>query len=417
MELKEFCKVNQGQEFVGIKCIDNKINVFFPIGYNISDNNKLLKKDIQLLIRILKKFQNEVTNSYGKNSFEDSFLFYEYQEVIEYFLKYGYYFEREKKYIRKDNGKINWNKTIKNIEPDIINNKLIYLDFIVEKRLLNNDSLITLINEYCVYESILKLGWLYNINLPRKPRLRFNRNVFLNCIKEKINETNNDQKKNLFFAMKRIIENTSSYSSGKNKSFGTNNFEHIWEKIIDYVYGIDNTIKKNFFPKTYWLSNNTIRQNYSLIPDTILKYNEKIFILDAKYYKYGNLPDTSSISKQIIYGEYIYQKSNYTIDPYNIFLLPFSKQDDCQNLKNIGFAVSNWKDLKNNFEKVIAIYIDVKYLMENISRLDDKKITDLINTIQDFLNETNNLYVSEENIKKIYNNNPRVEPVDFHIGL
>ena len=92
------------------------------------------------------------------------------------------------------------------------------------------------------------------------------------------------------------------------------------------VYGEKD--KEKFYPKIYWRltgSSKTFefdseKQN-SLRPDTIMitnrgKPNQKIFVLDSKYYRYGatknpnHLPDSASVVKQLAYAEYIDNPKN-----------------------------------------------------------------------------------------------------------
>ena len=63
-------------------------------------------------------------------------------------------------------------------------------------------------------------------------------------------------------------------------------------------------------------------------------HNNNIYILDAKYYKYGatknpfDLPESASINKQITYGEYIDAQADLKNPDsviYNAFLMPFDK--------------------------------------------------------------------------------------------
>ena len=86
---------------------------------------------------------------------------------------------------------------------------------------------------------------------------------------------------------------------------------------------------------------------------------QKIYVLDAKYYKFGatksagDLPGTGSINKQITYGEYIAEQeifkkvhgNNYQV--YNAFLMPYATKED-KTIENIGLAISNWKSNVNN---------------------------------------------------------------------
>ena len=124
---------------------------------------------------------------------------------------------------------------------------------------------------------------------------------------------------------------------------------------------------------------------------------EDIYILDAKYYKYGatkyagDLPQSSSINKQITYGEYLalkrkIEKKNYQI--YNAFIMPFdSKRPDWEergasDIINIGEAVSEWKSNKDHkYEIIQGILLDTKYLMNLVVERDNQEIQKLADAI------------------------------------
>ena len=71
------------------------------------------------------------------------------------------------------------------------------------------------------------------------------------------------------------------------------------------------------------------------MPDTIVEYNsDKLLIIDAKYYRFGSLdkkirdrylPPTSSVHKQIVYGEHN-SKNDEGQEAYNIFVMPYNKE-------------------------------------------------------------------------------------------
>jgi hypothetical protein len=99
--------------------------------------------------------------------------------------------------------------------------------------------------------------------------------------------------------------------------FGAENFEYVWERMIVKVFGVKN--KRDFFPRTYWRhlpkNNTSLHENDTLEPDTIMimdvRGKRRAFVLDAKYYRFGvmgsplHLPSSSSLNKQITYGEYV----------------------------------------------------------------------------------------------------------------
>ena len=118
-----------------------------------------------------------------------------------------------------------------------------------------------------------------------------------------------------------MIDYLDNSSEKKDFIYGTNNFHHVWEQLVDFVYGEKD--KEKFYPKVYWRLNGSSKafefdseKRSSLRPDTIMitnrgNQNQKIFVLDSKYYRYGatknpnHLPDSSSVVKQLAYAEYI----------------------------------------------------------------------------------------------------------------
>ena len=121
-------------------------------------------------------------------------------------------------------------------------------------------------------------------------------------------------------------------------------------------------------------------------PDTIMTVDNKFFVLDAKYYKYGFstgvglLPTSADINKQITYGEHIHyllysMLNGNEIPPiYNAFILPYnaSKNRFGRNgyIEVFGLATGSWKTNKKNhnfYEYVLGILLDVRYLINHFS--------------------------------------------------
>ena len=177
------------------------------------------------------------------------------------------------------------------------------------KNQVNENELISLIHEYCVYESFSKVGWLFTTTLPKKPRIKRNIRLFKSILITKISNTFNDRNRKLFQDMLAVILYNGEENSEKNYRYGTYRFEYVWEALINKVYGIKE--KREYFPNTYWSIDGVQYENACLEPDTIMIWNGNVYVLDAKYYKYGvtrrmtDLPESTSINKQITYGEFI----------------------------------------------------------------------------------------------------------------
>lgn len=401
MGLFERCHINSNyndDKFVGIKKDENLYKIFFPLGFRLSENEKEVRQDILLLINILAKFTNkkeyEFYNGINIKEYTSSPV-QAYLYIIKDYFERGIYKEREVHYHVANRGKIDWRKTIKFQKPIIQDSDIFYLDYIVKKNTINENELITIVHQYCVYESFEKFGWLFISYVPPKPKIRLTRKMMVSVVNNKLQDTFNDQNRQLFRNLLSILKFDDNDTDSQFK-YGTYNFEYIWEKMIDNVFGISE--KEKYFPRTTWyLLNNVDFNNSMLQPDTIMIYQDKIYVLDAKYYKYGqtanpnDLPKSSSINKQITYGEYIakgkkFQKEGKNPIVYNAFIMPYNayynKFHTCNNMLVIGTAKSSWKYDKKEYENVVGVLLDVKHLMRINGRLDFNEIKNLANLIE-----------------------------------
>lgn len=403
LSLSEICVYGDKQEdeFVGIRYANGKLNVFFPYGYSKPvDDEKEYRKDILNLVSVLSAFSKEsksVDKNRQLNEETVQFPIHAYIHVFNYFLNFGYYTENESIYKRASSGKINWSRTIKQIRPRITgefpNESAVYLDFITKKTNNNENELITQIHKFCVYESYEKIGCLFGYAQPQKTTIAFNEKLFLSVLRSKISKTFNEKNLLLFRNMIDIVCYLGKRNDNQTAFFGTTDFEYVWEGLIDSVFGIDSNEKKKYYPHCSWkigkASAVEVRdeKRTALRPDTIMLLNEDIFILDAKYYPYGEaetgknfsrnpkkLPGTGSIVKQIAYAEFIEARQKEQSGKYpkgkifNAFIMPYAsnKNDlDDYGLENIGYACCDWCDagVEKSYDKIYGILLDVRALM------------------------------------------------------
>jgi hypothetical protein len=286
--LRDICRVctnGENDRFVGIKANTDGVSVSFPLGYQLppeTHNEQDLRRDILHLIFILKSFTSHNNGRFSSNSFtahqKVEFPINAYIDIISDFMVRSYYKETEINYVTRDSGKINWNKTIQKHLPIIqSNNSAIYTKFEVRNLSPNTKTLISLAHECCVYEAFQKLGWLFSTVQPRIPQLNLsqNRKMFISVIREKMLHTFNDNDRRLFQSMIDMLNNLDEQTPQSHYYFGTDNFEYVWEKLIDKAFGVKN--KSEFFPKTHWRylprSRISDHDNFALEPDTIMITN------------------------------------------------------------------------------------------------------------------------------------------------
>ena len=404
--LKECCSVCNfaDDSFIGVRFQDGLPQVSFPRGYKLSEDDDAVRKDILGLITVLQRFSNqrEGQNRIGDGADQTSFPILSYQYVIKDFIAHGYYTEREVEYRLNDSGKINWKRTIQQVQPQVDNGNVVYLNFIT-KRSINKTSILTKIHEFCVYESFSKLGWLYlsTSYLPKKFSLRFNKKMFLATLNDALKNTFNSDKKLLFSSMIEIVNCVEEQADLNNYQFGISRFEYVWENLIDYVFGESN--KDIYFPHAKWhIIAGCRTESSALEPDTVMKHDGKFFILDAKYYRFGitglssHLPATSSIQKQITYGDYIaarhFADSN---DIYNAFVMPYAAREGDEPLKFVSVGTADWVEYSpetENYKYVLGILLDTKHIMQTYTRHNGREILNMsqliLDSIQSYRAET-----------------------------
>ena len=399
--------LNEKDYFVGIKYENESLRINFPLGYKRASTEEELKKDVLNLIGVLSSLSdaNESFIQTQKVARKENVLFpiHAYLYLIKNFLTNGYYFEKEVVYSKSSNGKANWAKTARQVKPLLQDDSVFYTEFITRKVTHNENELISQIHQYCVWESFSKIGWLFSSFVPAKPRLRFNKSLFLSIIKTKLSQTFNEKTMLLFNYMIDLIEFLEKSSESKNFTYGTNEFEYIWESMVDSAFGEKD--KTKYYPHCYWeidgkkySSDQLEFKQSALRPDTIMitdkgTENQKTFVLDSKYYRYGesrqlnHLPMSGSIIKQIAYAEYIEKKENRgelkhkSKAIYNAFIMPYESKKADENMKFVGSAYTDYKTGDKSYYKIKAILVDTKWLMENHNR-NDKMIKELAELIE-----------------------------------
>lgn len=166
-----------GDTFVGIKFeyIEDKHNlsINFPLGYKMSKDDELVREDIIQLISILQEYNDE-RSKIGKIMPESHlktvrFPVRAYYIIMLDFLDNGYYQIQEEQYRRGTSGSVNWNRTIKQESPIPQENGFLYPQYRVKHHNETDKDLITEINKYCVFQSYLRMGWIYKLQLPQRP--------------------------------------------------------------------------------------------------------------------------------------------------------------------------------------------------------------------------------------------------------
>ena len=381
--IRERCHVNtneDGDSFVGVKADTEDAIIYFPIGYQLPDDDDDLRVDINNLLGVLAVFMKEdkvIESSKFEAPRTVDFPMHSYLKIVRDFLRTGrYYMETDPQYRTDTKGNANWPRTVKEqIALIQKNGSLIFTNMTIRSVTPNANKQITQIHRYCVYEAFDKMGWLYVPFMPDNPGPHPGVKESIYILNKKLAATHNDVEQGLFTAMRDMLVYIDERSSDKQYFFGTDYFDAVWERMIDRAFGVED--KEQYFPRTRWLLDyGRIHEKRPLQPDTIMILNGKYYVLDAKLYKYGwtaipdHLPNGSDINKQITYGEYIKRTKNPdNASLYNAFIMPYNSANNLfmlhGNMENIGEAVGDWRIGSEYYERIQGIVIDTRYLMYN----------------------------------------------------
>ncbi len=392
----------ENDKFVGIKIKNEKIDFYYPESYDLSDptNIKDYRKDIFSILKTieLSKGSNSIDKINSSNKCGGDFMLVSYLWIIQDYLNNGIYINREDTLKLNQNGKVNWKRTLET-QPIISNGKIIYNNIIVQRKEVIDD-IIVQIHKFCIKHSIDVIGWLYNLNSKQFHDIKSFKNqkkIYINTLKKELNNTFDDVKKTRFKHMINILQGVDDNSMSNEFVYGVDNYHIVFETMIDKIFG-NVTNKKEYNPIGEWhleINDYSPKKSSSLRPDTIL-INDKTntaYILDSKFYRFGitgeisDLPETTSIHKQITYGEFMtkqYKGKYNLVDVKSAFLLPFNKNDNIFNTSGvfhyIGFATGDWKELEgNNYVKIHSILVDLKHVVEVWNKLNhDEEIEELI---------------------------------------
>lgn len=327
-----------------------------------------------------------------------------YLWIINDYLTYGRYENREKVYQHGARGKIDWKKTL-HTNPAISKGNIVYTDIISEKK-SQVDNLLTEIYFFCVKRSVDALGWLYGIEFDANSvdyERCYNKKLYLATINTELSHTFDDTKKTRLQNMKNVITGLDDdITQTREIVYGVDSYEYVYERMIDSMFSNIEDIK-DFYPTAEWdlVVENKPKESSKLRPDTVLEQKKEngrknLYILDAKYYRYGttfstkHIPETTSIQKQITYGEYVKMiKTGQYDEIYSAFVMPYSKNTNIykdkfnKDIEFVGIARAKWiDDAVETNRKIAGILVDTRFLINNWVKKNPDHINDLIEVIE-----------------------------------
>lgn len=383
-------------EFVGIRFEygeDKNGVIYIHYPTSLGDIELMNKKDKKNLLLNLFKSLKMQKNADGENKDYDNmfneinldkFPLYSYLWIWDDFKAHGRLIFNE--YVDNNNpsGKINWKKTFRG-DSFFCDDNIYYNDYIYRNR-IDKENLLTEIYDYCVYKSLEMIFFMVNVSNnivhPLYKNINFKRNEYKNRLKNLIKITFDDEKKLRFKHMLNIVDSYSFDELINKHIIGVSNYSGIYEREINCLLG--NVSEKNdYYPVAFIdVDGKGVEMLSHLREDTLNMSDDECLIIDSKYYEFGNMPQTDSVEKQIVYGEHIEKNYNYSEDQiYNIFLIPRCFDDEKWGdklIKYYGYSYASWKSNNKQYEKVLIYFIDLKYVVNNYRRGYDRNLFEMV---------------------------------------
>lgn len=398
---------------VGIVAKDNLITLYVPSFFRDEKDEGQLKSDLLLFlasISIAKKDYKSINSGKDEGPY---WPFESYLWLIKDYINNGIYYNREKQYSDKYNGKIHWKKTLRNV-PMISNGNVIYDKLVASKTNSTND-VISHTYKYCLKKSIDRIGWLVKFEEKMMIQPLYSKLEMIYYVKKELSSTFDDIKRLRFKHMLAILESIDDDTFvSSNFNYLIENYYYVFEKMVDdLLFGIKGERKKKYYPFGKWkLLDLDEFLSSNLRPDTIfiksINEDRVTYIIDAKMYQYGftrnirDLPETSSMQKQITYGDFIKNYVDSLTKIRNVFILPYNKMlpafcFDTNNEKKrvleddliyIGEASVNWRDnhRPEDYDRIFIFLIDFNYLLRSYRKRDSLCINNLTDKVESLLN-------------------------------
>lgn len=425
LDEKRIIKFNLKNEiqffYVGIVIVNDK-PIFVLPKYTVYRNKEEKKSELKNILKLLNEFSERErldTSDIENIALEQEALENNVISIISFlledYIENGIYQNEVNSSELNGDGDINWNKTIDEIQPIVINDQWVYADLITNRSTVDNDRFITMLHGKIINECIDFLNKT-GLNEFLKYEIDNIENVLEDLeeidrieseIDKEVTIQFNDRKRRVLYAIKSYIDKKSGTSDTSLLLYGTRNFKWIWEVICSYVF--DNEFTKQGKKSKYEIygiespkwnidnksdlklsdKNEIEMQKNRLTPDILkLVVDDDVrclLILDAKYYNIrlnsnrleGN-PGIEDITKQYLYHsaltKYIADKKINKI--INAFVFPTQNDTYVQGEVSLDFmrvySNTDIKLIQLNVNKVINMYCsNKKYSFEEFMAMVD----------------------------------------------
>jgi hypothetical protein len=355
----------QHMSFVGLVWSDSDPVLFLPKGLNRDEIE--WKKNSRLICSCLRKYAKQINNSGEPDSGEYETDYPVALKLLENYLENGLFNNTEKLHQYGNSGKVNWSRTIKQVQPYISQGGApVYLSQIVSKQSITTN-IVHEIHKALIHESDQQFGWLLSETKDSvapdcfNSKLSVPRTTAISLIKREMNNHFSDRKIIQLKLMESYLLEKNARKKNSSQFFGTTGFQHVWEKMCAVYLGDqkeDNPIPA--VPVYLFGKDSQSRKENGPRPDVVVRDGKRLAVIDAKYYDFSrSVPSWPDLVKQFFYAKAY--KSNPDLSSVRNFLaLPRieSKKPD-----RVVIEDNHGNQLDNEFEPVQMLFLETLEVM------------------------------------------------------
>jgi LlaJI restriction endonuclease len=344
--------VRSSVSFTGVVNTHDGVVVVLPKTTNLKLPAEQLRECSKTLFQALIRFsQTSDANLVGETQFfpEDLIGVSQIPQqilLIKDWFTHGVYKSSQQRSRFDFSGRIDWKATLGGIDPFFSSDRPVYPFFVISESLKNSVTLIAQIHRWAIAQCDRNIGWLVaEANSESAIPELLNVSEVLPCSNETAVRALRDELRIQYDARKvwllksliKIIHQASKLE-GRANLFGMLKFWRVWETICRAIIDDSNNLPKFQLPQPLYIGgvNGSFRSSSARqVPDILLMREEKMIVVDAKYYDVArNLPGWADIVKQFYYAKTIsHAKLAVTVENY--FLFPEPTQGNEKPLKVI----------------------------------------------------------------------------------
>lgn len=307
--------------------------IFFPKGMDIPVDPVDSVSGRKLLLKVLQKYGSDASPGMAKHETGDH-LVYPELELLDDYSRSGLYTTHERHPSVNSRGRIDWPRTIKQMNPALNSQGIpIYLDTVnLSNRI--EASTVRRIHAYLVQKSFSDFDWLLpDLKVPPglfQGPLEMSDRMAIQLLRREIDWQFLEPRIRKLRLMISVLEaEESSAKKGEGRLIGSSRFEGVWEKMCSDYF--DNQVQqyKNVATPAYIRGSGSTEEPHHLCmprsrprPDIVISKAKQLAVIDAKYYDYNRSPPAwRDLVKQFFYAKaFTHKYPSYSVA--NVLVMP-----------------------------------------------------------------------------------------------